>query len=735
MRFVDRSRVPVPKQVFSPPYREAGRKLQNYLALDEKERAQTRVPDRRLPETPPILPELLTLFDGKCAFCEEARSDLMPFRFRPPNGIDAPDLHDAHIYYAWMSDLWQNLYPICPDCYPTDHQAFPVDGTRMPIPSVEEYFEITMQNALDPELVRAERAVFLDPCADDPLGRDLVIGAADVLAGQLGGLTPRGTATIQHFNLNRPDLVQRRFAALDAAFRNAERDPDWRPEPTQDFLASITFMLDEARSGQAGRTMQELLVESGIPFSQLGVDAALKEAAAGAPEPAHTSARLTHIAIDSFKALSSVSLALPGPPDPDTAAALLILGENATGKSSLLEAVALAAIPDAARDRLGEKAERYLLDPRFMGVDWMAQRSTSEVRLTYSFGGSGPHASETERVMTVTPGGFFVTGPDMQTLPVFAYGAYRHYKSVQRAWREDRPVRSLFHSDDLLSNPEKWLLTLEEEYFDMVVRALRVVMGGGFRIIQREAARCLVVVEEDGVSLRTPLDTVSSGFRTILALTCDMMRWLMERYDFTTLEAARALVLIDEVEAHLHPRWKVSIMSGLRRAFPAMTFIVTTHDPLCLRGMRDGEVMVLQRVPGQTRDTDLPVFVDTLRELPDVTKLTIEQLLTSDLFDLFDTDDPRTGHAMADLADALALRRAAGDAGTALPEEAQATLRRFRTEVQGALPVGSTEVARIVEEAVADYVLAARNARAARRRELREETKARIRRALSREAG
>lgn len=45
----------------------------NYLALDEKERAQTRVPDRTLPEKPPILPELLTLFDGKCAFCEEAQ--------------------------------------------------------------------------------------------------------------------------------------------------------------------------------------------------------------------------------------------------------------------------------------------------------------------------------------------------------------------------------------------------------------------------------------------------------------------------------------------------------------------------------------------------------------------------------------------------------------------------------------------------------------------------------------
>jgi hypothetical protein len=67
------------------------------------------------------------------------------------------------------------------------------------------------------------------------------------------------------------------------------------------------------------------------------------------------------------------------------------------------------------------------------------------------------------------------------------------------------------------------------------------------------------------VSSRTPLSSVSSGFRTILALTCDVMRWLIEREKgFTTLDAARGLFLIDEVEAHLHPRWKVTSMDGLR---------------------------------------------------------------------------------------------------------------------------------------------------------------------------
>jgi hypothetical protein len=168
-------------------------------------------------------------------------------------------------------------------------------------------------------------------------------------------------------------------------------------------------------------------------------------------------------------------------------------------------------------------------------------------------------------------------------------------------------------------------------------------------------------------------------------------------------------------------------MEGLRRALPNMTFIVTTHDPLCLRGMRDGEVLVLQRIPGSAAGSELPSMVETLTTLPDVTKLTIQQLLTSDLFSLFDTDDPKTGRAMADLADALALHRS----GVPVTDERKKELKRkFDEEVNGALPVGATEVARLVQEAVAEYVIQRGKISAADRGQLRARTKALIIQAL-----
>ena len=164
-------------------------------------------------------------------------------------------------------------------------------------------------------------------------------------------------------------------------------------------------------------------------------------------------------------------------------------------------------------------------------------------------------------------------------------------------------------------------------------------------------------------------------------------------------------------------------MDGLRRALPGMTLIATTHDPLCLRGMAAGEVLVLRRIPGEAAGSALPVKVDALTALPDVGQLTIEQLLKSDFFALYDTDDPRAGAALADLVDAL------GGLDPADPEKAAKQARllaQFRGEVTAALPVGRSEVSMLVQDAVADYLRGQASRTDAQRRRLRDATRARI---------
>ena len=68
-------------------------------------------------------------------------------------------------------------------------------------------------------------------------------------------------------------------------------------------------------------------------------------------------------------------------------------------------------------------------------------------------------ADGTARSLIVTAKGLQHEGE--LELPVFAYGAYRHFLDDHRDWAPERGVVSLFRSDNLLSNPEKWLTTLD----------------------------------------------------------------------------------------------------------------------------------------------------------------------------------------------------------------------------------------------------------------------------------
>jgi len=179
-----------------------------------------------------------------------------------------------------------------------------------------------------------------------------------------------------------------------------------------------------------------------------------------------------------------------------------------------------------------------------------------------------------------------------------------------------------------------------------------------------------------------PLERLSEGYRSVFALAADVARELL--HEFRSLEDAEAVVLIDEIDTHLHPRWKMRVMSSLRRALPGVQFIVTTHDPLCLRGMDDGEVVVLQR--------DEMGKIVQLEGLPSIKGMRTDQLLTSDYFGLSSTIDPEVelgiARYVANIADlppervgeADRLVRQLGLGDSALEQVVQSALLRFLQE-------------------------------------------------------
>jgi len=730
MRYVNRNAVPAPKTLASSPFNKMRESYLAYLRLDEKQRSQTTPPDRHLPYDDDLDRALSELFSDQCAFCE-SRTKLTAYRFRPtsdalPVGKD----QFAFMAYGWLADAWQNLYPVCRECRPKQLNFFPVATRRSSIPSASEYKAYADKNDGLWHLPVSEKNLLLDPCNDRDIARHLIL--AD--NGFLTELSARGEATIAHFNLNRLSLVNRRGIARE----RLARDVSLLSSRPDSYFASKAWVSETEFPGLMASYIKSTRSRSSVrPATAAPVKGLRKPAKASGPKKDALSRwQLATVKIRSFKSLEQVEFEMPARNDEQGKSltpALMILGENATGKSSILEAITLTLASKEARQALGIKPENLLLNPTFMGDQKKRRRSSASVHIGFTDG----NGKSLEVGLKLTSRGFTVDGKFPPGIPVFAYGAYRHYLNDFLEWEPHRNIVSLFKSDSLLSNPEKWLLEISQTKFNMVVRSLRHVFGIGedFNVIERDqkAKRCMVVVEwANGKLSKTPLSSVSSGFRTILALTCDMMRWFLDEkldWDFQTLNDAHGIVMIDEVEAHLHPRWKVRIMEGLRKALPKMTFIVTTHDPLCVRGMLDEEVMVLQRLPGPALDSNLPVAIETLTKLPNVSQLTIEQLLTSDLFSLFDTDDPVSGKAMAELADSIVKSRS-----EPIDENSPAArmLQKFRREIEEALPIGNTEVSRIVHEAVSSYIIKRGNMNATARVGLREDTKKTILEALER---
>ena len=135
------------------------------------------------------------------------------------------------------------------------------------------------------------------------------------------------------------------------------------------------------------------------------------------------------------------------------------------------------------------------------------------------------------------------------------------------------------------------------------------------------------------------LSSLSDGYLTTIGWVLDLIaRW--------THEAQRAnieikpgfnkqmtgLVLIDELDLHLHPRWQAHIIGDLRKDFPKMSFVVTTHNPLTLLGAEPGEIHVIRKDDDQ--------FEVTQEDMPP--GIRADQVLTGAWFGLSSTLDKET---------------------------------------------------------------------------------------------
>jgi uncharacterized protein (TIGR02646 family) len=715
---VDRYRVP-PPEIFKrqgPAQKE--RELAQHFFSETDPMVRQRRFDFKIYRHRSVKEALVQLFYGKCAYCEVKVGISAPIDvelFRPKASVvESPD----HPGYWWLAMVWENLLSSCADCNRVRLQEGVRTGKANRFPLMDE-----TKRAFTPDAdISKEEPLLLDPCNDHP-EEHLVFDET----GRVVSDTDRGNVTIAVVGLNRPFLVEaRRLAAVSVAqhFKVLERLSDDQSRHEQlEAIKSLTLPQEEF-AGLKRQLVASFLSKSeksvkekrAFSKSKKELDAVTVEVS----DERHERAIQTHqkyehdqstyslddeqgrekfrgqrrmierIEIKDVKAIQS--LVLDFTQVSGRTPWLMLLGENATGKSTVLQVASLAllgarAFVNLARTRAIHPAEFVRYNSKIGSVSVKVSGFPQPHKLVFRSDRVQFKSPTGEKTTIVfKKGEAVIKGKDWAPqMLLLGYGATkllpRGSSSEGKPSSDDGFCRvdNLFDPFVPLIDAEKWLVNLDDARFNDTARILKDLMAlSDDAELVKDSGRVLVVAHGS----RVPLKQLSDGYQSVVAMTVDILE--VAHRLWPKLEEAEAIVLLDEVGAHLHPTWKMKIVGSLRKALPAMQFVATTHDPLCLRGMEKGEVAVMQR--GEDSQ------VTALTGLPSPGDFRIDQLLTSDFFGLNSLEDPEVEALFDEYYALLGM--------SSLDEDQKKRLSQLREDLKGRRHFGTTKRESLMYEAV-----------------------------------
>lgn len=123
--------------------------------------------------------------------------------------------------------------------------------------------------------------------------------------------------------------------------------------------------------------------------------------------------------------------------------------------------------------------------------------------------------------------------------------------------------------------------------FDHMVKAFNMLMHP--LVFQTIDAQGAIIFKDEKEDKDIPLDMLSDGFKSVFFIAIDIIRRLSLAGSFENAPFYQneAIVLIDEIDCHIHPKWQRKLLPSLRELFPNCQFIVTTHSPYILDGISE----------------------------------------------------------------------------------------------------------------------------------------------------
>lgn len=296
----------------------------------------------------------------------------------------------------------------------------------------------------------------------------------------------------------------------------------------------------------------------------------------------------------------------------------LILGDNGGGKSSVLRAIAIAVLAPVL---LKSEFVAYRLVRRPGGKDSLLKvmGQLNEEDLAPSDKKRG-RAGKTELAMLArfearenqsrdklhlestpqTPIEQLIFDDFSPAFFVVGYGATRrvetgdYSESSQRKMRGLRyhRVAGLFEDSVALRPLQSWFPKLREDLRDEAIAMLNAVLppqvrfSGAFDSVEEQ-----YLFDFHGAPV--PFSTLSDGYKAFVGMAGDLIGHLGDVCaPNKRLAEISGIVLIDEIDLHLHPEWQRTILPGLAGAFPRLQFVCTSHSPLVASTMRHENIFV-----------------------------------------------------------------------------------------------------------------------------------------------
>ena len=209
-----------------------------------------------------------------------------------------------------------------------------------------------------------------------------------------------------------------------------------------------------------------------------------------------------------------------------------------------------------------------------------------------------------------------------------AYGSSRNNSCQLK--KDNRGYLTLFSGEYYLKSPTEWLQYLD--YSEQKENNNVITVAEAKKLLQELLNSDIEIdINPDKVIFKEKKSEVSfaqlsAGYRSVITIICDIIARLSEKQQVETIKDFQGIVLIDEVELHLHPKWQYSFMNKLKETFPLIQFVVTTHSPTVLLGAC--EKAVFYKVYKENGETKIS------QPMRDIKNLMANNLSTSPLFDM-----------------------------------------------------------------------------------------------------